>query len=251
MEKDLETISPQLTLDTFARSILDGTVGAGPARPPRRRGRRDRRAAQVRAVPQRNWPSTRTEDVMVGGETMPSASPEDTPDRRPRTAAPMSHLDGLPVLDGTVLRGMLTRRSIAVAAPRPGRGAGPGPVTASRSPTGSSASRRHGSAVLAAIAGPDRRRARLPVGGARPDPRRGRDEPHGAAAVGQLGDGRLRDPGRRRGRRDRDVARSASRSSARSARASRRRPPSSAGRRSGSRPARRSRRGPTPWSRSS
>ena len=56
MEKELETISPQLTLDTFAPAILDGTVG--PALPVLHDdvlvgiiG-----AAQVRAVPQRNWP---------------------------------------------------------------------------------------------------------------------------------------------------------------------------------------------------
>jgi Zn-dependent protease/predicted transcriptional regulator len=114
MEKDLETLSPQLTLDTFATSILDGTVG--PALPVLRGdavvgivG-----AAQVRAVPQRSWPTTRSEDVMVGGETMPSASPGDSvADALERLR--ISHLDGLPVLDGTVLRGMLTRRSIAVA----------------------------------------------------------------------------------------------------------------------------------------
>jgi len=114
MEKDLETLSPQLTLDTFATSILDGTVG--PALPVVRDdavvgivG-----AAQVRAVPQRSWPTTRSEDVMVGGETMPSASPGDSlADALERLR--ISHLDGLPVLDGTVLRGMLTRRSIAVA----------------------------------------------------------------------------------------------------------------------------------------
>jgi CBS domain-containing protein len=71
-------------------------------------------AAQVRAVPQRSWPTTRSEDVMVGGETMPVASPEDSlADALERLR--ISHLDGLPVLDGTVLRGMLTRRSIAAA----------------------------------------------------------------------------------------------------------------------------------------
>ena len=70
--------------------------------------------AQIRAVPQRSWPTTRSEDVMVGGETMPSASPGDSlADALERLR--ISHLDGLPVLDGTVLRGMLTRRSIAVA----------------------------------------------------------------------------------------------------------------------------------------
>jgi len=112
MEPRLETLSPQLTLDTFAAGILDGSVG--PALPVVRDdavvgivG-----AAQVRQVAQRNWPSTRTEDVMVGLPDLPVTSPEES-----LTVAlerlRQSHLDGLPVLDGSALRGVLTRRSIA------------------------------------------------------------------------------------------------------------------------------------------
>jgi CBS domain-containing protein len=112
MEPQLQTLSPQLTLDTFARGILDGSVG--PALPVVRDdalvgivG-----AAQVRRVAQRNWASTRTEDVMVGLPDLPVASPEESLtvalDRLRR-----SHLDGLPVLDGAALLGVLTRRSIA------------------------------------------------------------------------------------------------------------------------------------------
>jgi Zn-dependent protease/predicted transcriptional regulator len=112
MEPQLQTLSPQLTLDTFAGGILDGS--ALPALPVLRDdavvgivG-----ATQVRQVAQRNWASTRTEDVMVGGPDLPSASPEESLtvalDRLRR-----SHLDGLPVLDGAALRGVLTRRSIA------------------------------------------------------------------------------------------------------------------------------------------
>jgi Zn-dependent protease len=112
MEKDLETISPQLTLDTFASGVLDGTVT--PALPVVHDdvlvgivG-----AAQVRAVAPRNWPSTRTEDVMVGKPEMPTASPDDRlTDALERLRR--SHLDGLAVLDGDTLRGVLTRRSIA------------------------------------------------------------------------------------------------------------------------------------------
>jgi len=112
MEPHLETLSPQLTLDTFAAGILDGSVG--PALPVVRDdavvgivG-----AAQVRQVAQRNWPATRTEDVMVGLPDLPVTSPEES-----LTVAlerlRRSHLDGLPVLDGSALRGVLTRRSIA------------------------------------------------------------------------------------------------------------------------------------------
>jgi Zn-dependent protease/predicted transcriptional regulator len=112
MEPDLSTISPQLTLDTFATGVLDGSVT--PALPVLDAdevvgivG-----AAQVRAVARRNWSSTRTAEVMVGPPEMPTARAED------RLADALeslrrSHLDGLPVLDGSTLRGVLTRRSIA------------------------------------------------------------------------------------------------------------------------------------------
>jgi Zn-dependent protease len=112
MEPQLQTLSPQLTLDTFAGGVLDGSVG--PALPVVHEdavigivG-----AAQVRQVAQRNWASTRTEDVMIGLPDLPTASPDESLtvalDRLRR-----SHLDGLPVLDGAALRGVLTRRSIA------------------------------------------------------------------------------------------------------------------------------------------
>ncbi|HEX5824288.1 MAG TPA: CBS domain-containing protein [Candidatus Limnocylindrales bacterium] len=112
MESQLQTISPQLTLDTFAGGVLDGS--ALPALPVLRDdtvigivG-----ATQVRQVAERNWASTRSEDVMVGGADLPVTSPEES-----LTVAlerlRRSHLDGLPVLDGAALRGVLTRRSIA------------------------------------------------------------------------------------------------------------------------------------------
>jgi Zn-dependent protease len=112
MEARLETLTPHLTLDTFAGGILDGTVG--PALPVVRDdvlvgivG-----AAQVRSVAPKNWSSTRTEDVMVGLPDLPVATPDESLtialDKLRR-----SHLDGLPVLDGTTLSGVLTRRSIA------------------------------------------------------------------------------------------------------------------------------------------
>jgi CBS domain-containing protein len=112
MEKDLSTISPQLTLDTFAQGIIDGSVT--PALPVLHD---DQLVgiiglAQVRAVAPRNWPSTRTEDVMVGKPEMPTASPDDRlTDALERLR--QSHLDGLAVLDGGIVRGVLTRRSIA------------------------------------------------------------------------------------------------------------------------------------------
>jgi Zn-dependent protease len=112
MEKELETISPQLTLDTFAPSILDGTVT--PALPVLQEDRLVGIVglAQVRAVAQRKWPSTRTEDVMIAEPEMPTASPDDRLTDA-LEALRQSHLDGLAVLDGGILRGVLTRRSIA------------------------------------------------------------------------------------------------------------------------------------------
>ncbi len=112
MEHDLATISPQLTLDTFASGVLDGSVT--PALPV---VDADELvgivgAAQVRAVARRNWSATRTSDVMVVAPEMPTARPEDRlTDALERLRR--SHLDGLPVLDGSTLRGVLTRRSIA------------------------------------------------------------------------------------------------------------------------------------------
>jgi Zn-dependent protease len=112
MEPNVETISPQLTLDTFAAGVLDGSVI--PALPVVR----DDEvigivgASQLRMIPPGRWSSTRTEDVMVGGADLPTARVEDRlTDALERLRR--SRLDGLPVLDGTVLRGVLTRRSIA------------------------------------------------------------------------------------------------------------------------------------------
>jgi len=112
MEPDFETVTPQLTLDTFAASILDGTVG--PALPVVQEdavvgivG-----ASQVRAVPKRKWASTRIADVMVGGDAMPVATPDEELTRVLEHLR-VWQLDGLPVLDGSTLRGVVTKRSIA------------------------------------------------------------------------------------------------------------------------------------------
>lgn len=114
MEAKFETISPQLTLDTFAAQVLDGTLG--PVLPVVR----DQTlvgivgALQLRRVPQRDWPSTRTVDIMIDVGDLPLIGPDEALSdglERLRT----SQLDGLPVRDGPTLRGVLTRRSVAVA----------------------------------------------------------------------------------------------------------------------------------------
>ena len=113
MEPELDTIGPQLTLDTFGSQVLDGTLG--PVLPVVRDdvllgmiG-----SGQLRSVPQRDWPSTRTADVMIDAAELPSLRPDETlADGLERLRT--SQLEGLPVLDGTKIQGMLTRRSIAV-----------------------------------------------------------------------------------------------------------------------------------------
>lgn len=114
MEAELDTVAPQLTLDTFAGQVLDGSVS--PVLPVVQNdvlvgiiG-----LGQLRSVPQRNWTSTRTADIMVEASDLPLIAPDEALSdglERLRT----SHLEGLPVLDGATLRGVLTRRSIAVA----------------------------------------------------------------------------------------------------------------------------------------
>jgi Zn-dependent protease len=114
MEEEVETISPQLTLDTFGPQVLDGTLG--PALPVFRGGVLIGMvgAGQLRSIPRRDWPSTRTAEVMVGLAEVPSVGPDESLTEGLERLRE-SRLDGLPVLEGTDLRGVLTRRSIAVA----------------------------------------------------------------------------------------------------------------------------------------
>lgn len=114
MEERTERLAPQLTLDTFAAGVLDGTVGPALAvvRDDELLGLVG--AAQLRRVPRREWPSTRTEDVMVGRAELPETGPDESLTdavERLRT----TRLDALPVFDGAAFRGFLTRRSVAAA----------------------------------------------------------------------------------------------------------------------------------------
>ncbi|HEX5013661.1 MAG TPA: M50 family metallopeptidase [Candidatus Limnocylindrales bacterium] len=114
MEEEVETVSPQLTLDTFGPQVLDGTLG--PALPVFRAGVLIGMvgAGQLRSVPRRDWPSTRTAEVMVGLADVPTVGPDESLTEGLERLRE-SRLDGLPVLEGTDLRGVLTRRSVAVA----------------------------------------------------------------------------------------------------------------------------------------
>jgi Zn-dependent protease len=114
MEAKFDTVSPQLTLDTFAARVLDGTIG--PVLPVLR----DQvlvgmvGALQLRRVPERDWPSTRTGDVMINVLDLPLVGPEAALSDGLELLR-TSRQDGLPVREGTTLRGVLTRRSVAVA----------------------------------------------------------------------------------------------------------------------------------------
>ena len=111
MERDLPAVSPQLTLDTFAAQYLAG--GEGTSLPVMR----DERLlgligiSQLRRIRKGKWPTTRAADVMVSPPTLPTLAPDDelwsALERLRRTG-----LDGLPVVRGSELLGVLTRRGI-------------------------------------------------------------------------------------------------------------------------------------------
>jgi Zn-dependent protease/predicted transcriptional regulator len=111
MDKEVGTVSPHLTVDTFADRLLEG--GEGLAMPVLRDdvvvgliG-----ASQLRRLRRKAWQTTRAEDLMVAPPTLPLVGPEDTLwsalDRLRRTG-----LDGLPVVEGVRLLGVVTRKAI-------------------------------------------------------------------------------------------------------------------------------------------
>ncbi len=125
MEKDLPSVSPQLTLDTFAAQYLAG--GEGTSLPVMR----DETLlgligiSQLRRIKRSSWTTMRASDVMVSPPALPTLAPEDElwiALERLRRAG----VDGLPVLRGTELLGVLTRRGIVKAIELRG---GKGPAT--------------------------------------------------------------------------------------------------------------------------
>ncbi len=78
--------------------------------------------SQLRRVPRTSWSTTRAGDVMVTPPTLPTLAPEDellrAVERLRRTG-----LDGLPVMRGTELLGVLTRRGVVQAIQSRMRGA--------------------------------------------------------------------------------------------------------------------------------
>ena len=120
MERDLPAVSPQLTLDTFAAQYL--RTGEGTSLPVMR----DDRLlgligiSQLRRIRQSAWPTMRASDVMVSPPVLPTLAPDDelwiALERLRRTG-----LDGLPVLAGEELLGVLTRRGVVNAIQARGR----------------------------------------------------------------------------------------------------------------------------------
>ena len=113
MEADPVTISPSLTVDTFAAQLLDGEspLTAVPV------VHDDRIVGllgvrQVRAMRRDAWAKKRVEEVMVRPPKLQLLAPTDTL----KSGLERIHragVDGFPVIDGGRLVGMLTRRSVA------------------------------------------------------------------------------------------------------------------------------------------
>jgi Zn-dependent protease len=115
MERDVPSVHPGLTVDTFAAQLLDGevpttaipvladdeVVGILGVR-------------QVKGLRPDKWATTRVEDVMAKPPRLPVVGKDDSlvvaVERLQR-----SGLDGLPVVDDGRLVGVLTRRSIGLA----------------------------------------------------------------------------------------------------------------------------------------
>ena len=114
MEPDPVTVTPSLTIDTFAAQLIDGespmtavpvvdddtVVGI-------------LGVAQVRRIPQARWTSTRVEDAMVKPPKLTFLSREDAL-KEALEQIQRQGLDGLPVMEEGRLVGVLTRRAAAL-----------------------------------------------------------------------------------------------------------------------------------------
>ena len=111
MEREVATVAPHLTVDTFADRILE--EGAGSALPVLSNDEVVGLIGmgQLRRLGRRAWATTRAGDLMVSPPSLPLLGPDDSLwsalDRLRR-----SNLDGLPVVEGVRFLGVVSRRAI-------------------------------------------------------------------------------------------------------------------------------------------
>jgi Zn-dependent protease/predicted transcriptional regulator len=114
MEKSAASVTPNLTIDTFADQLLGdpettslpvisgdaliGIIGA----------------SQLRRIARRKWSGLRAADVMTARPSLPLLGVADDL-WSGLEALRRTGLDGLPVMAGSVLEGILTRRAVAMA----------------------------------------------------------------------------------------------------------------------------------------
>lgn len=114
MEADPITVSPNLTIDTFAGQLLDGDSPMTAV--PVVEGEQVvglLGISQLRRIPQARWTSTRVDAAMVKPPKLTFLAPE-TPLKDALERIQRQSLDGLPVMDEGRLVGLLTRRSAAL-----------------------------------------------------------------------------------------------------------------------------------------
>jgi Zn-dependent protease/predicted transcriptional regulator len=111
LERDVPGVAAALTVDTFADRILDGSVGTlvpvmqddefvGVVG-----------VTQIRRTRRSKWSDLRARDLMIARDAIPVVA-LGTPLRAAFESLRRSGLDGLPVLEGTEVRGFLTRRGL-------------------------------------------------------------------------------------------------------------------------------------------
>ncbi len=114
MDRDVAGIPPGLTIDTFAGQVLDGSSATAL---PVTRGTEVLGvigASQLRRVRRDRWATTRAEDLMVSPPALLIVSPETTI-RAALVGLGRAGVDALPVMEGGLLTGLLTRRAVAAA----------------------------------------------------------------------------------------------------------------------------------------
>jgi Zn-dependent protease len=111
MDRSVSSIPPNLTVDTFAERLLEGDEPTALPVVSDREILGVVGAAQIRRLGRRLWPSTRAEEVMLTPPKLPLLSAGDTLwsalDGLRRTG-----LEGLPVVEGEGLLGLVTRRAV-------------------------------------------------------------------------------------------------------------------------------------------